>query len=70
MDPSAQANWTSALREKSRSELDSNAVDNDPYSLLAEKFSDYQRYVYQNACVLPTELDPITRTPLRDAGTS
>ncbi len=53
-DPAAAANWTSALREKSRSELDLRgevAAAADPWNQLAEKFNDYGHYRYINAVV-------------------
>ena len=58
IDPNAAADWTSALREKSRAELDvinsgDQAADADPYNRLAAKFNDYGTQVYQNACILP-----------------
>jgi hypothetical protein len=58
IDPSAAADWTAALREKSRPQLDvsnsaDQAADADPYNRLAVKFNDYDNQVYQNACILP-----------------
>ncbi len=58
MDPNAAADWTSALREKSRAELDvtnsgDQAADADPWNRLAVKFNDYGSQVYQNACIVP-----------------
>ena len=56
VDPGAAADWTAALREKTRAELDvvnsSQAADADPYNRLAEKFNDYENYKYQNAVIL------------------
>lgn len=59
VDPSAAADWTSALREKSRAQLDLNNdnPDADPWNRLAEKFNNYEAYKYQNACIIPGRLD-------------
>ncbi|KAJ1390738.1 hypothetical protein B484DRAFT_439691, partial [Ochromonadaceae sp. CCMP2298] len=61
-DPGASADWTEALREKTRPQLDTHAPAADPWSRLAEKFNDYNTYRYQNACILPNQLDPATGT--------
>jgi len=57
IDPGAAADWTAALAEKTRAELDvsnsSQAADADPYNRLAEKFNDYENYKYQNAVIHP-----------------
>jgi hypothetical protein len=51
-DPAAAANWTAALREKGRMELDNrNDCQSDPWNLLAEKFNDYNTYRYSNVVV-------------------
>ena len=57
-DPGAQADWTAALREKTRSQLDTKEPDADPYNRLAEKFNDYERYQYTNAVIIPNQLSP------------
>jgi hypothetical protein len=56
VDPGAQADWTAALREKTRSQLDSKDPRADPYNRLAEKFNDYEHCRYQNAVVVPNKL--------------
>jgi hypothetical protein len=61
VDPGAAADWTSALREKTRAQLDvinsaEQAADADPYNRLAEKFNNYDTYNYQNACIIPNRL--------------
>ena len=61
IDPGAAADWTSALREKTRAQLDvtnsgDQSTDADPYNRLAVKFNDYERYVYENACIVPGAL--------------
>ena len=61
VDPGAAADWTAALREKTRAQLDvvnsgEQAADADPYNRLAEKFNNYGTYIYQNACIIPNRL--------------
>jgi hypothetical protein len=50
VDPAAAADWTAALREKNRPELDAskNCPDADPWNRLAEKFNNYNLYRYSN----------------------
>ena len=58
VDPTMAGIWTSALREKTRQELDdrTGAVFEDPYSKLAEKFNDPSN-IYQNATIIPGKID-------------
>jgi len=56
-DVSLSADWTRALREKSRPELDNKSDDLDPWNLLAEKFNDYETFHYQNLCIVPNKLN-------------
>jgi len=61
VDPGAAADWTAALREKTRAQLDvsnsgDQAAEADPYNRLAVKFNDYENYVYQNPCIIPNRL--------------
>mmetsp|Transcript_20610 Transcript_20610/g.18761 ORF Transcript_20610/g.18761 Transcript_20610/m.18761 type:complete len:143 (+) Transcript_20610:61-489(+) len=37
VDPSAQGDWTSALREKSRAEIDNNSADANPWNRYSYK---------------------------------
>eukprot|EP01039_Chlorochromonas_danica_P011246 gene11248-12545_t len=47
VDPSAAGDWTAALREKTRVELDTtDQPDADPWNRLVEKFNNYE--VYRN----------------------
>ena len=56
VDPGAAADWTAALREKTRSQLDTDDPDADPWNRLAAKFNDYDTFNYTNAVVQPNVL--------------
>jgi hypothetical protein len=58
-DPSAAADWTAALGEKTRAELDTDAAEADPWNRLAAKFNDYETNKYQNACIVPGRLNEL-----------
>lgn len=51
VDPRAMADWTAAMREKTRTQLDADMADADPWNRLAEKFNNYEQYKYHNATV-------------------
>lgn len=51
IDPKATADWTQALREKTRSQLDTDIPDADPWNSLAEKFNNYDENIYYNAVI-------------------
>jgi hypothetical protein len=59
-DPGAAADWTAALREKTRAVLDSSDPTADPWNRLAEKFNDYEGFKYTNACIVPNVRSPTT----------
>eukprot|EP00981_Chlorochromonas_danica_P012801 scaffold5419_cov186-Ochromonas_danica.AAC.2 len=49
VDPSAAGDWTAALREKTRVELDTtDQPDADPWNRLVEKFNNYEVYSHRN----------------------
>ena len=61
VDPGAAADWKSAIREKTRAQLDvlnsgDQSADADPYNRMAEKFNNYEFFIYQNACIIPNRL--------------
>lgn len=56
-DVSLSADWTRALREKSRAQLDTKEDSIDPWNNLAEKFNNYETYNYENACIIPNQLN-------------
>lgn len=56
MDPSASADRTAALREKSRAKHDTDAPESNPWNRLAEKFKNYNTYKYDNAVVQPGKI--------------
>ena len=66
-DPAATADWTAALREKSRAALGSSnnviAANYDPWNRLTERFNDYMNLRHQTLTILPTQLFSIAYTP-------
>jgi hypothetical protein len=57
VDPAAAADWTAALREKSRLELDArHDADADPWNRLVEKFNNYEQYNYANNSILGNQI--------------
>jgi hypothetical protein len=64
VDPAAAGNWCNALRAKTRPELDARgstiAEEINYYGILAEKFNDYDNFVYHNATVVPNRKNPTT----------
>lgn len=61
VESDAAADWTEALREKTRPQLDAKDQypEADPWNRIAEKFNNYEKYAYKNAVVAPNRYDAL-----------